>query len=82
MLNETTVARMGDALAVRIPSSIAVEARISEGDHFDVSVQPDGSIVMRSAAKRYALADLLEGITPDNCPGELAWGPREGKEVW
>ena len=60
------MARMGDA----------------ERDHFDVSVQPDGSNVMRSAARRYALADLVEGITPDNCRGELGWGPREGREEW
>lgn len=82
MLNETTVAKIGDALSVCIPSSVAVEARISEGDHFEMSVQSDGSIVMRSAAPRYELADLLEQITPDNCPGELTWGEREGKEIW
>lgn len=31
--------------------------------------------------RKYTLADLLAGVTPDNVHGETDWGPAVGREV-
>jgi len=28
------------------------------------------------------MAELLEGYTPDDGPGEVDWGPAAGREAW
>ena len=37
MRNETTVSKWGNSLAVRIPQRLAKQARINEGDLFDLA---------------------------------------------
>jgi antitoxin component of MazEF toxin-antitoxin module len=32
--------------------------------------------------RKYTLAQLLEGVTPENIHAEVDFGRREGKEVW
>lgn len=82
MQSETTVAKWGNSLAVRIPRAIAAEARVSEGDHLVLAVAEDGSIVLRSARRKYSLEELVSQITPKNRHQETDWGQAEGKEAW
>ncbi len=82
MRNETTVSKWGNSLAVRIPQAIAREARLNEGDCLALAVDRQGSIVLRSAQKRYQLSELVSGITPKNRHRETQWGPPKGKESW
>ena len=82
MHSETKLAKWGNSLAIRIPQSVAREARLREGDSIAVDLDRDGSIVLRSAPKRYALSDLVSRITPKNRHRATSWGGPQGKEVW
>ena len=82
MRNETTVSKWGNSLAVRIPRAVAKESRLSEGDCLALNLDRDGSIVLRSARRRYELAELVSRITPKNRHRETDWGPPQGKESW
>jgi antitoxin MazE len=47
----------------------------------------NGVLVLRIVPKprkprRYQLENLIAGITPETCHGEIAWGPPVGDEVW
>ena len=82
MRNETTVSKWGNSLAVRIPRSVAREARLSEGDCLAMDLDRDGSIVLRSARKKYDLTELVSRITAKNRHRETNWGQPQGKESW
>ena len=82
MLNETTVSKWGNSLAVRIPQAIAKQARIAEGDSLALALQRDGSIVLRSTRRQYRLSELVSQITPKNRHRETDWGSPVGKESW
>ena len=82
MRGETKLAKWGNSLAIRIPLSVAKEARLREGDSLAVDLDRDGSIVLRSAPRRYELKDLVSRITPKNRHRETGWGGLQGKEVW
>jgi antitoxin MazE len=82
MQNETNVSKWGHSLAIRIPQSVAKQARIHEGDSLAMSVRNDGSIVLRSVRPRYSLDELVAGITPKNRHRETDWGPAAGEEIW
>ena len=36
----------------------------------------------KTVAKKYSLAQLLAGVTPENIHAEVDFGPPVGKEVW
>ena len=82
MRNETTVSKWGNSLAVRIPQAIAKEARLSEGDCLAMDLDHDGAIVLRSARRRYELAELVSRIKPGNRHRETDWGQPQGEETW
>ena len=77
----TQVAKWGNSLGLRLPKSVAAEARLAEGDAVDVSVQ-NGAIVIRPAGPAYTLDTLVARITPGNCHRETDWGRPVGTEVW
>jgi len=82
MRNETMVSKWGNSLAVRIPRSIAKEARLSEGDSLAMDLDGDGGIVLRPARKTYQLSELVSRITSRNRHSETDWGEPQGKESW
>ncbi|NMO96458.1 AbrB/MazE/SpoVT family DNA-binding domain-containing protein [Paenibacillus lemnae] len=49
----------GNSLAVRIPSEVAKQAKLSEGTNVNFHVSEDGNIVLRPA---YPAADDQEGL--------------------
>ena len=77
----TQVSKWGNSLGLRLPKSVAVEARLGEGDAVDVSVER-GAIVIRPARPKYSLDALVKGITRDNRHGETDWGKPAGNEAW
>jgi antitoxin MazE len=77
----TQVSKWGNSLGLRLPRSIAREARLDEGDTVNVSVD-DGAIVIRPARRRYSLAELVDRITARNRHGESDWGRSRGNELW
>ena len=82
MRNEITVSKWGNSLAVRIPQSIAKQARIGEGDRLALNLEVDGSLVLRSTRRRYEVSELVKRITPRNRHGETDWGLPVGNESW
>jgi antitoxin MazE len=75
------VAKWGNSLGLRLPKSVAVEARINDGDLVDVAVE-DGVIVIRPAGRRYSLDELVGAISARNRHSETDWGKPVGREVW
>ncbi len=82
MVNETTIAKWGNSLAVRIPLPIARQAGLSNGDLVEMHFGEDGGIVLRPARKRYQLSELVGRITPRNCHKQTVWGAPTGEESW
>ena len=82
MAMSTQIAKWGNSLGLRLPKSVAREARLDDGDVVSVSVK-DGAIVVRPARPTYSLDDLVARITRRNCHQEADWGDAPvGRELW
>ena len=77
----TTVQRLGNSLAVRIPKAFAAQAQLTEDSEVDISVDGD-RVVIRPAKRDWKLDDLVGSITPSNRPREPRWGEKTGREAW
>jgi antitoxin MazE len=78
--------KWGNSLAVRIPRSYANAIHASDGKRVELTIK-NGALVLQPLAKprrkrRYSLDELLAGMTRDNVPQEVAWGPPRGNEAW
>ena len=78
--------KWGNSLAVRIPKALADAVKASDGKRAEIKVE-NGTLVLRPIVKsarksRYTLDDLLSGMTRDNVPQEIDWGPQRGNEAW
>lgn len=74
------VLKWGNSLAVRIPKSIADEAKLKAGDPLEIEVADRGSVQLHSVGKIPTLAQLVSQITPENRYPEISTGPEVGKE--
>ena len=77
----TQVAKWGNSLALRIPRSVAAAMDVRDGDAVEVTVE-QGAIVIRPAAPRYSLDELVGRITARNRHSETDWGGPMGDESW
>jgi antitoxin MazE len=76
------VLKWGNSLAVRIPKSIAEEARWKAGDPLEIEVSSDqDSVHLQRIGKIPTLAKLVAQITPENRYSEISTGPETGKEA-
>ena len=82
MPNNTRLSKWGNSLAVRIPLTLARDARLAEGDRLTLDLATDGSIVLRPARRKYELRQLVSRITTKNRHSETDWGPKTGLESW
>jgi antitoxin MazE len=78
--------RWGNSLAVRIPKALADDLKVSDGKQAEIKVE-NGTLVLRPIVKpgrrpHYTLDELLSGMTKDNVPQEVDWGPPRRKEAW
>lgn len=80
---QLNVSKWGNSLAVRLPASVAQEARLIEGAAVDVTAK-DGKIVLTPVRKKFKLADLLEGVPAreESTSAEFDWGKPKGEEAW
>lgn len=74
------VLKWGNSLAVRIPKSIAEEAKLKAGDPLEIEVADRGSVQLHIVGKIPTLAQLVSQITPENRYPEISTGPEVGKE--
>jgi antitoxin MazE len=78
--------KWGNSLAVRIPKSLANAINARDGKQVELTLK-NGALVLQPLTKpkpkrRYSLDELLAGMTRDNVPEEVTWGPPRGNEVW
>jgi antitoxin MazE len=78
--------RWGNSLAVRIPKALADIIKVSDGKRAEIKVE-NGALVLSPIVKpgrkpNYTLDELLSGMTRDNVPQEVDWGPKRGNEAW
>jgi antitoxin MazE len=77
---QVRVARWGNSLGLRIPKDIAAQAGLREGVR--IEIEADGErIIISPARRRYVLAELLEGMTPEPMREAFDWGPDKGREI-
>ena len=78
--------KWGNSLAVRIPKALAKAIKVRDGRRVELTVKGD-TLVLRPLARpkrkrRYSLDQLLTGMTRENVPQEVDWGPPRGTEMW
>ncbi|MXW17940.1 MAG: AbrB/MazE/SpoVT family DNA-binding domain-containing protein [Gemmatimonadetes bacterium] len=76
---QSTVAKWGASLAIRIPKAIAEQWGVREGSAVEL-VSRGEQVVIRK--KRYDLAEMLAKVSPDNLHSEVDFGPPAGREEW
>lgn len=76
---QVQVARWGNSLGLRIPKDIAAQMGLCAGARVEIA-EEGGRIVITPARRRYVLADLLEGVTPEAMREAFDWGPDLGRE--
>jgi len=76
---QSTVAKWGASLAIRIPKAIAEQWGVREGSAVEL-VSRGEQVVIRK--RRYDLAEMLERVSPDNLHSEVDFGPPAGREEW
>jgi len=81
MATVQTVQKWGNSLGIRIPKAMAEEAGLTERTQVRCELVGD-EIVIRKQRPRYTLAELVEGMSPDNAHAELDWGSPAGEEHW
>ena len=74
------IQKWGNSLALRIPSAVARQIRVENGDAVEMRVQR-GALTIRAARPRYQLSNLLKDIHPGNSHEEVDWGKSVGREV-
>jgi antitoxin MazE len=77
------VKKWGNSLALRIPSHMAQQLHITENSQVECSIL-DGNLIVKPVVveKKFALDQLLQGITEQNRHDEINMELRVGKEVW
>lgn len=78
-MRKTQVVKWGNSLAVRIPKTVADQARMKEGDGVVIKAAR-GRIELRRAERVPTLEELVAKITPQNRYSETDWGPDVGRE--
>jgi antitoxin MazE len=80
---QTTVAKWGNSLALRLPRHIAESVRLVEGQTVELEIQDD-ALIVRPARKRFKLAELLaqDAAAKEGRHEETDWGAPRGEEVW
>ena len=82
MATSTQIAKWGNSLGLRLPKSVAREAKLDEGDTVEVSVK-NGAIMVRPARPTYSIETLVSKMTLRNRHKETDWGKAPvGHELW
>ena len=74
--------KWGNSLAIRIPKTIATEAKIEKGSLVAISIKNGSVIVTPVRENDYTLEELLEGVTAKNTHREIDTGLPVGREQW
>ncbi|MGK2894475.1 type II toxin-antitoxin system antitoxin MazE [Klebsiella michiganensis] len=77
------VKRWGNSPAVRIPATLMQALNLNIDDEVSIDLV-DGKLVIEPVKKEpvFSLAELVNGITPENIHDLVDWGEPAGKEIW
>lgn len=70
----TRVTKWGNSLALRLPKPLAEDLGLHEGSDVEL-ILANGRLEMTPTRPKYALNDLLDGITPENRPESFDMPP-------
>ena len=79
---QTKIKKWGNSLALRIPKSFALNAKLKQDELVDLSIDKEKIIITLIDEKEYSLDELLKGISESNLHGEIDTGAPVGKEIW
>ena len=79
---KTRVQKWGNSLALRIPKSFAVEAKLADKSAVELSIVNGALVIQPLIPDNPTLAELLRRVTDENLHGEWDTGPAVGKEIW
>jgi antitoxin MazE len=77
-----TLHRWGNSVGLRVPKPMLTQLGLAEGSQVEVKIEAGRLIIQPIRRARMTMAELLEGFSPDDRPGELDWGAPAGREVW
>jgi antitoxin MazE len=77
-----TLHRWGNSVGLRLPKPLLEQLGLGEGSKVELKVESGRLIIEPERKRRLTMAELLEGYSPDDQPGEVDWGPPVGCEVW
>ena len=78
----TKIQKWGNSLALRIPKSFALDARIENESMVEITLV-DGQLVIKPVnTPKWTLEQLVAEITPDNLHHENDTGKPAGNEAW
>jgi len=77
-----TLHRWGNSVGLRVPKPMLAQLGLSEGSQVDVTIEAGRLVIEPARHRRLRMAELLEGFTPEDRPGELDWGAPAGREAW
>jgi antitoxin MazE len=75
-----TIQKWGNSLALRIPTAVAKQIHVQEGDPVLLKVG-NSTLTIKPAPKRLNLDELLSKVTPQNLHSATDWGADVGKEI-
>jgi antitoxin MazE len=76
---QVQLTRWGNSLGLRIPKDLAGRYRLTEGSRVELKAVGDHIVI--SMPRRYDLADMLAGITPEAMHEAFDWGDDLGREI-
>jgi len=79
---QARIQKWGNSLALRIPKTFAIEARLEEDAVVDIALVEGQIIIKPIAAPEWTLEELLAGVTRNNIHREIETGSKVGKELW
>jgi len=79
---QTKIKKWGNSLALRIPKTFALSAKLKQDELVDLSIDKEKIVITPIGDKEYSLGELLKGISESNLHGEIDTGAPVGKEIW
>jgi antitoxin MazE len=68
---KTKIQKWGNSLALRIPKSFALKAKLRQDELVDLSIDKEKIIITPIGEKGYSLDELLKSISESNLHGEF-----------
>lgn len=75
----TVIAKWGNSLAIRIPRAFVLQMEVEPGEEVELDLENQRLIIEKPIP---TLTELLRGVSPENCHGEIDTGPAVGREIW